>query len=105
MSSEQRRSGEQANGGGGAAKDTLTVVVNGEPIEIRANENQALEAVIQHALAQAQQTGRPAEDWELRAGADAGAPLLDPSKKLRDYGLTLAATLFLSLKSGGGGGR
>lgn len=86
-------------------KDTLTVVVSGTPVEVNANENQELSVIIKHALDKAKQTGRPAEDWQLRAGADESSETLSPGKKLRDYGLTLASTLFLSLGSGGGGVR
>src|SRR4051812_39211540 len=64
-----------------AKKDTLTVVVGGSPVELHANENQELSVIIKQALREANQTGRPDGDWELRAGADANATLLDPSKK------------------------
>lgn len=86
-------------------KDTLTVVVSGTPVEVKANENQQLAVIIRQALSEAKQSARPAEDWELRAGADENSPTLSPDRKLRDYGLTLASTLFLSLGSGGGGSR
>lgn len=84
-------------------KDTLTVVVSGTPVEVKANENQELSVIIKEALKEARQTARPAEEWELRASADEGSPALQATGKLRDYGLTLASTLFLSLGSGGGG--
>ena len=86
-----------------AAKDTLTVVVSGKPIEVKANENQEISAIINHALREAGQAGRPDTDWELRAGEDDGAQSLDPKKKLRDYGLSLSSVLWLGLGSGGGG--
>lgn len=89
----------------GGAKDTLTVVVSGKPVEVKANENQELAVVIKQALREANHTGRPDEDWELRAGDDEGAELLDPRKKLRDYGLTMSSVLWLGLGSGGGGSR
>jgi hypothetical protein len=88
---------------GQSGKDTLTVVVGGTPYEVKANENEEIHVIIEHALNEAKQAARPAADWELRAGAEQNAQLLDPKKKLRDYGLTLAGTLFLSLSSGGGG--
>lgn len=84
-------------------KDTLTVVVSGKAIEVKANENQEISAIINHALRQAGHTSRPDEDWELRAGEDAGAQTLDPRKKLRDYGLNLSSVVWLGLGSGGGG--
>lgn len=84
-------------------KDTLTVVVSGRPVEVKANENEEIAAIIKAALREANQTVRPSEDWELRASADENAEPLAPTGKLREYGLTLASTLFLSLGSGGGG--
>lgn len=87
----------------GVTKDTLTVVVSGKPVEVKANENQELSVIVKHALDEAKQTARPAEDWQLRPSADEGAQPLDTKKKLRDYGLTLASTIWLSLGSGGGG--
>jgi len=88
-----------------SSKDTLTVVVSGTPVEVKANENQELAVIIKHALRDAKQTGRPEEDWQLRSSPDESSQTLGRDKKLRDYGLTLASTLFLSLGSGGGGGR
>jgi hypothetical protein len=84
-------------------KDTLTVVVSGKPIEVKANENQEISVIIGQALREAGQTGRPDGDWELRAGEDQGAQVLEPTKKLRDYGLNLSSTVWLGLGSGGGG--
>ena len=89
----------------GPKKDTLTVVVSGTPVEVKANENEQLSVIVKEALREAKQTTRPAEDWELRASADEGSPPLSSAGKLRDYGLSLASTLFLSLGSGGGGCR
>lgn len=86
-------------------KDTLTVVVSGKPVEVKANENQELSVIIKHALAEAKQTGRPEEDWELRASGEEGAEKLDPKRKLRDYGLNLSSVVWLGLGSGGGGAR
>lgn len=87
----------------GPTKDTLTVVVSGTPVEVKANENEELSVIVKEALREAKQTARPADDWELRASADEGSPRLSATSKLRDYGLTLGSTLFLSLGSGGGG--
>jgi hypothetical protein len=86
-------------------KDTLTVVVSGQPVEVKANENEQIAVIIKKALKEANQTVRPSEDWELRASADENADALAPTSKLRDYGLTLSSVLFLSLGSGGGGAR
>lgn len=81
----------------------LTVVVSGEAVMIRANTNQQIAVIIKQALREAEQTARPAGDWQLRAGEGEGAQLLDPKNKLRDYAIGLPATLFLSLRTGGGG--
>lgn len=80
----------------------VTVVVNGEEYEVRGNENQQISVIVRHALKEAQQTRQP-EDWQLRAGAGNDAQVLDPERKLRDYGITLPVTLFLNLHTGGGG--
>jgi hypothetical protein len=81
----------------------LTVVVNGEPVTVHANENQQISVIIKHALRKAEQSRAP-EGWELRAGEGDEATVLEASKKLRDYGIALPATLFLNLIAGGGGG-
>lgn len=94
-----------SNDGAGKGKGpegVATVVVNGEEYAVRANENEQISVIIRHALREAQQT-RPLEDWQLRAGAGNDAQVLDPDKKLRDYGITLPVTLFLNLYTGGGG--
>jgi len=83
--------------------DTLTVVVGGHPVEVKANENQEISTIISAALREADQKGRAAEDWDLRADQSHDAQPLDPKKKLRDYGLTLSSVLFLGLGNGGGG--
>lgn len=81
----------------------VTVVVNGTPTDIDANENAPLHTVIPRALEQTGNTGQPPENWELR---DASGVLLDGSRKIKDY---LAAAgpdglrVFLSLKAGVGG--
>jgi hypothetical protein len=84
-------------------KDTLTVVVSGVPVEVKANENEELSAIVKAALREAHQVGRDSADWLLRSSADEGSATLDQKKKLRDYGLSLASMLFLGLGSGGGG--
>lgn len=81
----------------------VTVVVNGTPTVVEANENSPLHTVVPRALEQTGNTGQPPENWELR---DASGILLDGSRKIKDY---LAAAghdglrVFLSLKAGVGG--
>lgn len=95
MSNEMAGAGDDGNA-------MVTVVVNGEEYEVRANANQQIAVIVRHALREAQQT-RPLEDWQLRAGGGNDAQVLDPDKKLRDYGIALPVTLFLNLHTGGGG--
>jgi hypothetical protein len=84
-------------------KVEVTVVVNGTPTVVEANDNAPLQTVTPRALEQTGNTGQPPENWELR---DAAGVLLDPSRKISDYvegagpgGLRV----FLGLKAGVGG--
>jgi hypothetical protein len=78
----------------------IIVVVNGQPVTIKANLNAPLRTVVNHALKESGNSGQPAENWELR---DAGGQVLDLNKKVEDYGITAGAKLFLALKAGIGG--
>jgi hypothetical protein len=75
----------------------ITVVVNGQPTQVSANENASVESLIEPALRQTGNAGQAAENWELRdqAGHD-----VSPSAKVRQYE---GQTLFLNLKAGIGG--
>lgn len=80
---------------------SLTVVVNGQPVELKnANPHEPLRAVANQALAQSGNSGQPLDGWELR---DAAGNVLDFSKRIQDYALAAGVTLFLSLKAGVGG--
>ncbi len=79
------------------AKETLTVVVNGQPVEVEANENAPLRSVIGRALELSGNVGQPPENWELK---DAAGNLLDPDRKIGDYHFPEGVKLFLSLKAG-----
>jgi hypothetical protein len=81
-------------------KETITVVVNGTPTEVEANEHAPLKTIIPKALQQTGNTGQPPENWELK---DAQGNLLDLEKKIGDYNFPETVTLFLSLKAGVGG--
>lgn len=81
-------------------KDTLTVVVNGTPVEVEANENAPLHTIIPKALHESGNAGQPPENWELR---DAAGTLLDTNKKIGDFDFAEDAKLFLNLKAGIGG--
>ena len=81
-------------------KETLTVVVGGDPTEVVANEQAPLRTIIPGALKQTGQTGQPPEAWEIK---DAAGNVLNLDRKIADYGFTATTTLFLSLKAGIGG--
>jgi len=81
-------------------KNTLTVIVNGTPTEVEANENAPLKMIIPKALEQTGNTGQPPDQWELK---DAQGNLLDLGKKIGDYHFPDDVKLFLSLKAGVGG--
>jgi hypothetical protein len=85
----------------GPSNISLTVVVNGQPIELKnANPHEPLRAVANQALAQSGNSGQPLDGWELR---DSAGNVLDFSKPIKDYGLAAGVTLFLSLRAGVGG--
>ena len=81
-------------------KETLTVVVGGEPTEVAANEQAPLRTIIPDALKQTGQIGQPPEAWEIK---DAAGNVLNLGRKIADYGFSVTTTLFLSLKAGVGG--
>ncbi len=78
----------------------LNVVVNGQPVLVKANVEAPVSTLIEHALNQSGNSGQPASNWELR---DASGQILDPTRKIEDYNLQSGATLFLNLKAGIGG--
>jgi len=78
-------------------KETLTVVVNGQPVEVKVNEHAPLQTVIPHALKESGNVGQPPENWELK---DAAGNLLDLNKKIEDFHFADDVKLFLSLKAG-----
>jgi len=81
-------------------KETLTVVVNGTPTEVKVNENEPIKAIIPIALHQTGNSGQPPENWELK---DAEGNLLQLDKKVGDFHFRPGTKLFLSLKAGVGG--
>jgi hypothetical protein len=78
----------------------LNVVVNGQPVLIKANIQAPLRTVIEHALQQTGNSGQPIDNWELR---DAGGQVLDPTRKISEFNFAPGTSLFLSLKAGVGG--
>jgi hypothetical protein len=85
-----------------AKKLALTIVVNGQPTSVEANEEEPLGALIPRALEQTGNTGQPPDQWELR---DVGGDVLNPSRKVESYGFAPGTTLFLNLRAGIGGHR
>ncbi len=81
-------------------KRTLTIIVNGLPFEVQANDNAPLRTVIPLALHTSGNSGQPPEQWELR---DAQGNLLDLDRKIETYGFNTHTPLFLNLQSGVGG--
>jgi uncharacterized protein DUF2604 len=84
----------------GPEQIALVVVINGQPFMVEANVNAPLRTVVEKALADSNNTGQPAENWELRN--EAGA-LLELGKKVGDFHFAPDTKLFLSLKAGVGG--
>lgn len=81
-------------------KIELTVVVNGQPTEVVANEEAPLLTVVVRALEQTGNTGQPPENWELR---NASGVELEVHKTVEDYHFEPHTQLFLNLKAGVGG--
>jgi hypothetical protein len=80
----------------------LTVVVNGQPVALQVSTHVETRSLIERAFSKSGNQGQPLANWELR---DAGGQILDPAKKLGDYGISDGVTLFLNLKAGVGGQR
>lgn len=78
----------------------ITVVVNGQPTEVRANVNAPLRTVRDKALEATENVGQEPENWELK---DEAGTVLDLDKKIGEFGFPKDVTLFLSLKAGQAG--
>ncbi len=81
-------------------KLSLSVIVNGQPVEVEANQNAPLHTVIPRALEESGNSGQGPENWELR---DVQGNLLDTSKKIEEFAFAAGTRLFLNLKAGVGG--
>ncbi|WP_323980644.1 DUF2604 domain-containing protein [Bradyrhizobium japonicum] len=75
----------------------ITMVVNGQPVVIEAEEKEKLAEVRQKALRETQNLAQPAENWEIK---DEAGTVLDPEKRVGEYHFGKEVTLFLSLKAG-----
>ena len=78
-------------------KIELTLVVNGQPVTVEANENAPLQTAVNKALEDSENVGQPPENWELR---DEAGNLLDLTQKIGTFGFSGGAVLMLSLKAG-----
>ncbi|WP_190242149.1 DUF2604 domain-containing protein [Bradyrhizobium algeriense] len=79
----------------------ITMVVNGQPVVIKAVEEQPLHVARQKALEETKNLAQPPENWEIKNEA---GERLDPDKKLGEFEFGKEVTLFLSLKAGVAGG-
>lgn len=78
----------------------LTIIVNGEDVDIRAGKSEDLSTVVDKALTKSHNTGRPAEDWDVRSSV---GTYLDTARTIEDYRFKEGERLFLSLRVGAGG--
>lgn len=83
-----------------AQKIILVFIINGQETSIEANLNSPLKSAVERALAKSGNTGRPADEWEVR---NVGGVLLDKTLKIDELNLDDNARLFLSLRVGAGG--
>lgn len=75
------------------AQISVTCVINGKSFQESAQDNAALQSLIEHALKDAKATTRPASDWVVRLD---GRPL-DHQKGMASQGVVDGATLMFSL--------
>ena len=84
-------------GAKGDKKVELTVVVNGQPVEIKTKLDEPLATVRDMALKKTDNVGQPPENWELK---NEGGTVLELAKLVGAFGFEPGTTLFLSLKAG-----
>ncbi len=77
-------------------KSTITVVVDGTPVEVSFNENAPVRTLIPEALKLSGSADRNPNDWQLKFE---GTPL-NLDTKINDLHLPPGAVLFLSLLAG-----
>jgi hypothetical protein len=70
----------------------LRIVVSSTETLVRANIHEPVNAVIQKALAQTKNEGRPASEWELRDGT---GQIIAPDKTVGSYGFQDGTLLYL----------
>jgi len=80
-------------------KIVLFFLVSGETYQVDANINQPLKVARDKALRDADQTGRPLDDWEVRYNGK----VMSTSDKIEDLGIPDGAKLEIALSFGAGG--
>ena len=78
----------------------ITIIVNGEPVEVKVGLDEQIGEAVQYALKASGNSGQAPERWELRD--ETGQPI-DTGKKIGESGIAAGAKLFLNLKAGVGG--
>jgi hypothetical protein len=78
----------------------LIFIINGQDLLIEADRNAPLKLAVMRALEISGNTGRPAEEWEVR---NVGGVLLEQNRTPEELHLENKARLFLSLQVGAGG--
>ncbi len=80
--------------------ETLIFIINGQDYAVPTDFNAPLKVAVQRALQVSGNTGRPADEWEVR---DIKGVLLDAQRTPRELRLHNRARVFLSLQVGAGG--
>lgn len=78
----------------------ITIVVNGQPTEIKVRLDEQIDEAVEYALKETGNSGQPPERWELR---DESGQLIDTGKTFGALDFKSGAKLFLNLKAGVGG--
>jgi hypothetical protein len=78
----------------------LVFIINGEDFKVISDESSPLKLAVDQALRESGNTGRPADEWEVR---DVNGVLLEQHRTPKELHLHKGARLFLSLKVGAGG--
>ena len=81
-------------------KIELIFIINGEDFDVEAHLDEVLSAAVEKALHKSRNTGRPADEWEVR---NAEGVLLEQARTIAELGLKNRERLFLSLRVGAGG--
>lgn len=81
-------------------KFKLIFIINGQDFPIDADRRAQLRFAVIRALEVSGNTGRPAEEWEVR---NVGGVLLEQNRTPEELRLEDKARLFLSLQVGAGG--